>query len=128
LAATVSLSIIAGSDASVEWLVQKTLDLGETPLDVAVTADGARTFILTEEGNILIYSAGGELEEKVSIGEPADGIAVSPRGDRIFLSNRKNKAVKIVSLDFVQKIDETGSPIKGPAGAPVAVAVYSDFQ
>lgn len=128
LFALFGLGISVDSTASVEWLVQKTLDLGETPLDVASSADGLRTFVLTEGGNILIYSAQGKLEEKIATGEPADGIAVSPRGDQIFLKSRKKKEVKIITLDFVTQIDESGSPVKGPSDAPVAVAVYSDFQ
>lgn len=116
------------SRAEVEWVVEKTLAVGETPLDVVSSVDGQRTFVLTEGGTVLVYSAEGNLEDTILTGEAVDGIEVSPRGDRIYLLNRKSKAVKIVSLDFIRQIDEAGSPIKGPADAPVAVAVFSDFQ
>ncbi len=128
LAALLGLGFVAGAGASVEWLVTETLDLDAKPLDVATSADGLRTFVLTEGGNILIYSAEGQLEDKIATGGAFDGIALSPRGDQIYLQSGKDRVIKIVSLDFVQKIDETGSPVKGLPDAPVAVAVYSDFQ
>lgn len=128
LVVTLCLTVSTGSMATVEWVVQNTLDLGETPVDVAVSADGVRIFVLTEEGNILIYSAYGKLEEEIATGEPADGISVSPRGDRLFLQHRQNKKVRVLSLNYIQQIDEQGSPVKGPPGARVSMVVFSDFQ
>ncbi len=114
--------------ASVEWEVTKTLKLENAPLDVAVSADGKRTFVLSEKGILLIYSPGGLLLDTLTVGSTVDGIEVSPGGDQLFLSSAKDKTVQIVSLDYISSINIAGSPYKGAADAPVVVAVFSDFQ
>ena len=43
--------------ASVEWDVEKTLQLKSEPIDVAVSPDGRRIFVLNDLGQILIYSS-----------------------------------------------------------------------
>jgi hypothetical protein len=35
---------------------------------------------------------------------------------------------EILVLDFIQNIDVSDSPFKGPADAAVTIAVFSDFQ
>jgi hypothetical protein len=32
------------------------------------------------------------------------------------------------AVEFVAEIDASGSPSRGPEGAPVVIAVYNDFQ
>jgi len=32
------------------------------------------------------------------------------------------------AVEFVAEIDASGSPARGPADAPVVIAVYNDFQ
>jgi len=54
--------------------------------------------------------------------------ASGPNGDMIFLTNRDKKSVQIITLDYLAAIDLAGSPTKGPASAPVVVAIFSDFQ
>ncbi len=62
------------------------------------------------------------------MGKSIDGIQVSPRDDIIFLTSRKNKTFQILALDYIQNIDISGLPYKGPADAPVVVAVFDDYQ
>lgn len=128
IAALMLLSLTSAAGASVELHTEKTLKIGEYPLDVATSADGSMTFVLTKGGNVLIYSAEGTLKDKISVGKSFDGIDVSPRGDRMFLKSGKDKSVHIVSLDFIHNINISGSPYKGPSDAPVVITVFSDFQ
>ena len=114
--------------ASVEWHIEKRLELGEPPVDVASTADGKMTFVLTENGNVFIYSEDGSLKDKIFVGKNIDVIDVSPKGDQMLMSSKKDKSVLIASLDFILDINTTGAPFKGPADAPVVIAVFSDFQ
>ena len=37
---------------NVEWNILKTLQIEATPLDVAITPDGRRIFVLTERGQV----------------------------------------------------------------------------
>lgn len=114
--------------ASVEWNVLKTLQLEAAPIDVAVSPDGKLIFVLTEQGKILIYSSGGPLKDKIDVGNHFDHIKVGPRGENLILNSRQNKSVQVITLDFIQDINVSGSPFKGSEDAAVVVAVFDDFE
>ena len=114
--------------ASVEWDILKTLQLEAAPIDVAVSTDGKLIFVLTEQGQILIYSSGGPLKDKIEVGNHFDHIKVGPRGENLILNSRKNKLVQVIALDFIQDINVSGSPFKGSEDAAVVVAVFDDFE
>ena len=122
---TVSTS---ASAVTVDWEVKKTLNIGSPPIDIASSADGKFTFVLTGDGSILIYSSAGQLQDKISVGTSVDKIELLPNGNQLLLSSQKDKTVQIVNLDFINQVNITGSPYKGAAKAPVVVAVFSDFQ
>ena len=113
---------------SVEWNIQKTLKFEEAPIDVALASDGNRMFVLTQLGEIIIYSDSGDEQARLKVGNHVDSIKLGPRGDTLILQSRENKTIQIVSLDFILDINVAGSPYKGPANAPVTIAVFSDFQ
>jgi len=122
-----ALTNVLASD-NVEWNVYKSMQLDETPIDVALTADGRRIFVLTDKGQVLIYSSTDKMEAKIDVGKHVDQIKLGPRGETLILRSGKNKTVELVTLDFIQKINITGSPFKGPQDAPVVIAVFDDFQ
>jgi len=128
VSALICSGLPAPAAATVEWSRQGVLRTDGAPVDIAVSADGKFTFVLTEAGQVLIFSAQGQEEGSLDVGKNINGIASSPTGDQIFLLDRDGKAVQIVAVDFVQKIDAAGAPFKGPADAPVVVALFSDFQ
>jgi DNA-binding beta-propeller fold protein YncE len=119
---------ISHAAASVEWNVQKTLQLESAPIDVAVSPDGKHIFVLNDLGQILIYSSGGSFLDKIDVGDQFDHIKVSPKGDHLILNSRKKKSVQVITLDFIQDINISGSPFKGSESAPVVVAVFDDFE
>jgi DNA-binding beta-propeller fold protein YncE len=122
-------STTIGSAAdSVEWNVQKTLKLEAVPVDVAVSPDGKRIFVLTGKGQILIYRAAGSLADKIEVGSQFDHIEVGPGRDQLILNSSKNKSVQVIALDFIQSINVSGSPFKGPENAAVVIAVFDDFE
>ena len=114
--------------ATVEWSIQNSVETDAAPIDVAVSPDGRSVFVLTENGNIMIYNRYGKLTDSIRVGKHIDQIRIGPRGDQIFASSRKNKTVDIIAFDFIHTINTEGSPVKGPQDAPVIVAVFSDFQ
>ena len=118
----------ASSHARVELNAAKTLKLNEKPRDAAMSLNGKWIYVLTEKGEILIYTSNGKLEETISVGEHVEGIKVGPREDVLLLTSGKEKTVQIITLDFVQVINISGSPFKGKTDAPVVIANYSDFQ
>ena len=119
---------VAPSFATVELNVANTLKLTETPRDTAMSLNGKWIYILTEKGEILIYSSNGKLKETISVGEHVESIKVGPREDILLLTSGKEKTVQIITLDFIQEINISGSPFKGKVDAPVVIATFNDFQ
>lgn len=114
--------------ATVEWQIIQTLNIDASPLDMAVSPDGRSIYVLTEDGNIHIYSADGTLKDKIHIGSRVNHIKIGPKGERLFVSSRQNKTLKVITLDYIYDINISGSPYKGAKDAPVIIAVFSDFQ
>jgi DNA-binding beta-propeller fold protein YncE len=113
---------------SVEWNILKTLQLEATPIDVALSPDGRRIFVLTEQGEVVIYSSAAKVEAKIDVGQHVDQIKLGPRGSTIILKSGENKTVQVVTLDFIQKINTAGAPFKGAEDAAVVIAVFDDFE
>ena len=63
-----------------------------------------------------------------TVSESVVSIGTSPSGDFLLLADSKNKTLEMVKIAFVVDIDISGLPFKGPANAPVVVAVFSDYQ
>jgi hypothetical protein len=55
-------------------------------------------------------------------------IGTSPKGDFLLLADSKANTLEVLNISFVVDIDISGLPFKGPADAPVVVAVFSDYQ
>lgn len=127
---TVLLSVFFASisAATVEYDRQQSLHTESPPVDMAVSMDGKYTFVLTEAGKVLIYSAPGTLDDTIEVGKDVRRIAISPDGGTLFLLDSKDSAIQVLTLDFIKEIDIAGSPFKGPADAPVAVVVFADYQ
>jgi hypothetical protein len=62
------------------------------------------------------------------VGADVDKIRLGPQGDVLIANSRTNKTVQFFDIDFIQQINIAGSPFKGPADAPVVIAVFDDFQ
>ena len=121
-------AVFVHGHAEVEWNLHRTFKTQKAPLDVDVSINGRWVFVLTEQGEILIYSSNGRLKDTIHVGDTIDEIKAGPREDILFLSSRKDSTVQLITLDFIQNINVSGSPFKGPADAPIAIAVFSDFQ
>jgi hypothetical protein len=114
--------------AKTDWQVRQKLQLEQVPIDMLVTSNNKWIYILTSDGQIVIYSTRGQLKDTISVGPDIDQIESGPREDMLFLLSRESKSVQIITIDFTEEITTAGSPVKGPAEAPVTVAVFSDFQ
>ena len=114
--------------AKTDWQVRQKLQLEQAPVDMLVSSNNKWIYILTSDGQILIYSARGQLKDSIRVGPDVDQIKSGPRDDMLFLLSRESKSVQIITIDFTEDITTRGSPVKGPRDAPVTVAVFSDFQ
>lgn len=126
--AALSLPSGAAPAAEVEWEFLKGLSTVSRPLDVALSADGRQVFVLAEDGTVSIFGADGSPAGQITVGPQAERIAVDPDGERLYVTNRQAKRVDVVRIDTVHAIHLSGAPFKGHEGAPVVIAVFSDFQ
>jgi len=114
--------------AAVEISLQKTLKTDAVPIDVTVSPDGRSTFVLTDDGSVVVYDNLGNQKDTIEIGSHIDQIEIGPGGERLFATSRQNKTVEIILLNFISNINTAGSEFKGPEDAPVTIAVFSEFQ
>jgi len=124
----VSVGFVTSASAELEWTFREQVPLTSAPLDNAVSADGKSLYILSA-GEILVYSlTQNKIVNTIPIENEYDNIAVSPRGNSLIVTSSAGKSLKIIDLEFVYNIDISGLPLKGPADAPVTIAVFSDYQ
>ena len=114
--------------AKTEYQIRQKLQLEHEPIDMLVSSNNKWIYILNAEGQIIIYRTSGQLRDTIDIGPDIDQIKSGPRDDMLFLLSRKSKSVQVITIEFTEKITTQGSPFKGPAEAPVTVAVFTDFQ
>jgi hypothetical protein len=114
--------------SEVDWEVTQKIDLEASPIDVAVSLDDRWIFILNNNGEVLVYSKDGVLNDTLNVGKYVSKIKVGPHNNQLFLQSKKKKTVEMVELDFIWDINVEGSPFKGPADAPVVITLFTDFQ
>ncbi len=111
-----------------EWTFKTERNLEAAPIDTAASADGRFIFILSP-GEILVYSV---LQQKVinriPVDKRFDRVTFSRADNTLIVTSSSEKVLKTIQLEFIQNIDITGLPFKGPANAPVTVAVFNDYQ
>ena len=124
----VSAGFVSTASAELEWTFRKPVPLTSAPLDNAVSADGQLLFLLSP-GEIAVYSlARNKTINTIPIDPDYDRISVSPKGNRLIVTSSTGKSLKIIDLEFIFNIAISGLPLKGPADAPVTIAVFSDYQ
>jgi protein-disulfide isomerase len=124
----IGLAVPTSSHAQVQVNVYRTLNLPETPVDTAISAGGKYIYVLTDKGTVLVYTPDGRLDDTIPVDKSVDSIEAGPGENILFLVSSKKKTVQIVILEFVQNIDISGAPFKGPADAPVTIVEFTDFQ
>jgi len=124
----VSVGFVSIASAELEWTFRKPVPLASAPLDNAVSADGQMLYMLSA-GEITVYSlTQNKTINTIPIDSNYDRISVSPRGNSLIVTSSIDKSLKIIDLEFVYQIDKSDLPLKGPADAPVTIAVFSDYQ
>ena len=114
--------------AEVDWQARKTIKTEQAPLDIHVTADGKRTFILTEGGRLEIYDSNARIIDTIEVDPATNILSADGTGGRVFLGNSKNSSVHELRIEYIADFSYGGSPFLGNSEAPIVLAVFSDFQ
>jgi DNA-binding beta-propeller fold protein YncE len=112
--------------AEIDFRPVRTTDMKETVLDVAITANGQRTYVLLAEGKVSVQDARGLSLGTLQVGKGARAISTSPDGSLLYVAD--GQQLQTIAVELVQELDLAGSPFRGPEDAPVTIAVFNDFQ
>ena len=114
--------------AEVEKGASRSIKLDAKPIDMTTTADGKYTFVLAEGGKVLIIDSSGTVKDTLKVSDSAISIGTSPDGSYLLLADSKANTLEVLQISFVVDVDISGLPYKGPADAPVVIAMFSDYQ
>jgi hypothetical protein len=122
------LTAVRWAHAKVDLTSMEDIKLDVQPLDVATSADGKLVFLLAP-GKLLVYSVPEKRVTKTLVVDAAfDRISYSEESKLLILTGTTSKRLRIVRVEPIQEIDISGRPFKGPADAPVTIAVFDDYQ
>ncbi len=114
--------------AEIDLRIIKHINIQEKPLDVAASADGEFIFILVP-GEVLVYSILSDgVTDRIKIDEAFDRLTYSVTNSTLIIGSSVTRALSIIQVERVYNIVLSGLPFKGPADAPVAIAVFEDYQ
>lgn len=119
---------VSAGKAAVEWEGSPAIDIGQSPKDVAVSADGNWIYVLTDEGNISIYSFDGRFEDTIHVGDHVSFLQAGPSNNQLLIGSGKDQTVQVLSLEFIREIDISRAPVLGLSDAPVVITVFMDYQ
>jgi hypothetical protein len=123
-----ALSAVPGGSVQTDWQVQQTIEFESEPLDMVVAARRGQVYVLNNQGEVLVYTLDGRLKGKIKVGPDVFQIKAGANEDLLFLLKRNSKSMQSITIDVTENINLQGSPFKGEPSAPVAIAVFSDFQ
>jgi protein-disulfide isomerase len=114
--------------ADIDWTLEKELNLGVAPVDVAASLDGETIFILTPT-EIVAYSVPNEqVVSRIPIAPGFDRISLSFKDNTLIVTNSSEQTMKIIKIEQIYDISVSGHPYKGQENAAITIAVFSDYQ
>ena len=122
---------MSASQAPSDGLVVKQVkgwQIPHKPVDMVQSPDESTIFVLTENHQVLVYEANGNLKGSFPVDPGVTAIDTNLRGERLLLIDGEQNVFRTLEIDFLVAINVQGSPFKGPADAPVTVTVFSDFE
>ncbi len=118
----------AGQDNRIEWnVLQKWPTVGKT-LDMVHSLDGKFVYILNDKQVVQVFNNQGQLQGTIPVEEGVSAIDIAPQGEILYLINNKNQTFSSIAVSFIVDVDISGSPFRGPADAPVTIALFTDFE
>ena len=118
----------SGKDNRVEWKLQQNWPTAGKTLGMVHSLDGKVVYILNDQQLVQVFNSQGQLQGSIPVQEGVSAIDISPQGEKLYLINNNNQTFSSIGVSFVVDVDVTGSPFKGPANAPVTIALFTDFE
>lgn len=112
--------------ATVEGRLLQSLDLASPPLDLAVSPDGQRVFVL-QDRKLTLFTIQGEQLGSYPLEKKFSHIA-SQGSNLVLLYGSDLSQVDYLFVEVAYDIDTAGAPAKGPEDAPVTIVVFDDYQ
>jgi hypothetical protein len=114
--------------ATVEWTISEELDLKAPSVDMCASTDGKWLYILSA-GEVAVYSfADKEIVNRIAVDKAFDRMIYIKEKNSLVVSSRSDNTVQIIQLEEVYQFDTSELPYQGSKGAPVIIAVFSDYQ
>jgi hypothetical protein len=118
----------SGQDNRIEWNLQQNWPAAGKTLDMVHSLDGKLVYILNDKQAVQVFNSQGQLQGSIPVEDGVSAIDIAPQGEMLYLINNKTQTFSAVGVSFITDIDITGSPFKGPADAPVTIALFTDFE
>lgn len=112
---------------TVDVRMLRSVDIGAKPLQVVSTTDGQRIYVLTETGEVQMYTATGQLQGSFSVGTDVTGISTQG-ANRLILQLGEQQQIILLALEPTVQISSAGAPSLGPTDAPVTISLFDDFE
>jgi hypothetical protein len=122
------LCLAAPCWGAAEGRTRLTFAIDEPALDVTVSQDGQWVYVLTGDGKLVVFTREGVEKNRLDVGVGARAIAAGPEEGVVYLVGGAAGEVSVLEVALRHTFDFKRSPAKGPAAAPVTIAVFSDFQ
>jgi DNA-binding beta-propeller fold protein YncE len=128
LAIAATLCFATGVFAKVEWEILKNITLDDNPRDIAITGDGKTAYILCSKSVQIFSTRGNKVTGTIPLKDDFSQIAISPDGEKLFLTKTTGKEISIIQISQVYDIPIGNSPVIGKKGAPVTFFAFLDYQ
>lgn len=113
---------------NIDWSLKQTWSLQTEPLDFVQSLDNKKVFVLGADSKVHILTPQGTEIGAIPVDKGTTAIDIAPRGETLYLINKKGKTYTALDVSVTQKIDISGAPFLGNENAPVTMVVFSDFQ
>ncbi|MCK5011261.1 MAG: hypothetical protein KAS98_12285 [Deltaproteobacteria bacterium] len=127
-AVAATLCFATGVFAKVEWEILKNITLDDNPRDIAITGDGKTAYILCSKSVQILATRGNKVTGTIPLEDDFSQIAISPDGEKLFLTKTTEKEISIIQISQVYDIPLGNSPVIGKKGAPVTFFAFLDYQ
>ena len=114
--------------AVLQWDFLQSISLNESPKDITISQRGDVAYILCLN-SIQKYSfRERKITDTIPLSNDFSQIALSPDGEKLLLTDSKNKQISIIQLFQYYDMEISNSPVIGKKDAPVAIFAFLDFQ